>query len=248
MSDRIRILLVEDNAVDAELASRELRRASLNFEALRVETFADYRRELEAFRPQIILCDYSMPKFDGLEALRIANQSYPDIPFIFVSGTIGEESAIVALRNGAKDYVLKGNLLRLPAAVERALKETVERRVRQTHQQALRQSEKLYRTLFESNPDPTMVYDIGSLRFLAVNDAALARYGYGRDEFLAMDVSGILLEKDHAGLLEQLGKPLSADTQPQSLAVRTKNGAVLDIEIAFRDLVVDGIPARIMVG
>ena len=82
-----------------------------------------------------------------------------------------------------------------------------------------------------------MVYDIGSLRFIAVNDAAVARYGYSRDEFLNMKVS-------HARLLEQLAKPLAPNTQPQSLAFRTKNGAPLAIEIAFRDLIVDGIPAR----
>lgn len=247
MKDRIRILLVEDNPTDAELASRELKRAGINFRALRVETVADYRRELEAFRPQVILCDYSMPKFDGLEALRIARQSYPDIPFIFVSGTIGEESAVLALKNGAKDYVLKGNLLRLPAAVERALKETEERRVRQAHERSLRVSEKLYRTLFESDPDPTMVYDIGSLRFLAVNDTAVAHYGYSRDEFLAMIVLDILIEKDRARLLDQLSKPLSTASKPESGQHRTKSGELLDVEIAFRDLVVDGLPVRVMV-
>ena len=72
MNDRIRILLVEDNPTDAELASRELKQAGINFQSVRVETFADYRGELEAFRPQVILCDFSMPKFDGLEALRIS--------------------------------------------------------------------------------------------------------------------------------------------------------------------------------
>ena len=246
MGDRIRILLVEDNAADVEMASRELKRANLNIDTRCVATFGDYRRELDSFHPQVILCDFSMPKFDGLEALKIARQSYPDIPFIFVSGTIGEESAVLALKNGAKDYVLKGNLLRLPAAVQRAIQETDERRVRRAHEQALRASEKLYRTLFESNPDPALVYDIGSLRFLAANDAALARYGYSREKFLAMNVSEILLETDRARLLDQLKKPLSAASKPQSWQHRTQSGEVLDVEISFRDLIVDGLPARVM--
>ena len=248
MSDRIRILHVEDNPVDAELVSRELRQASIHFQALRVETFADYRRELEMFRPQVILCDYSMPKFDGLEALKIARQSFPYIPFIFVSGTLGEESAILALKNGAKDYVLKGNLRRLPSAVERALQETEERRVRQVHEHSLRVSEKLYRTFFESSTEPAVIFDVGSLRFLAVNDAALARYGYNRDEFQAMNVSDILLEKDRGRLLERLGTLLPAAGERESWQLRTKSGAVIDVEIALRDLMVDGLPARIMVG
>jgi len=218
MGDRIRILLVEDNPVDAELASRELKRANLNIDARRVETFADYRRELEAFRPQVILCDYSMPRFDGLEALKVARQSHPDIPFIFVSGTIGEESAVLALKNGAKDYVLKGNLLRLPAAVERAIQETEERRVRRAHEQSLRTSEKLYRAIFDSYPHPIMIYEVASLRIIAVNEAAAERYGCTREELMAKNVMDLLMiEKDRKR------------------------------EIVFRDILVDGMPAKLVV-
>src|ERR1700720_2146964 len=139
----IRTLLVEDAVADAELILRELKRAGISCEHRRVETAVDYRRELEDFRPHVILSDFSMPGFDGMEALRIANQLSSHIPFIFVSGTLGEEYAVRALKTGARDYVLKSNLLRLPAAVERAIKETEERRARQALELQLRQSEKL---------------------------------------------------------------------------------------------------------
>src|SRR5882762_1331133 len=92
MSEQFRVLMVEDNASDAELVVRELNRAGMRCESRRVETAVEYRRALEQFQPQVILSDFSMPKFDGLEALVIAKRSHPEIPFIFVSGTIGEEN------------------------------------------------------------------------------------------------------------------------------------------------------------
>jgi diguanylate cyclase (GGDEF)-like protein/PAS domain S-box-containing protein len=120
---------------------RELKRAGIAVDARRVETAADFRQELEDFRPHVILSDFSMPSFDGMEALRIASQSHPHIPFIFVSGTLGEEFAVRALKNGATDFVLKNDLLRLPAAVERAIKDAEERRARQLLEQRVRESQ-----------------------------------------------------------------------------------------------------------
>src|ERR1700674_2730418 len=105
MSQQFRILMVEDAATDAELMLRELKRAGIACDVRRVETAAEYRRELEEFQPHVILSDFSMPSFDGMEALRIASQSYPNIPFIFVSGTLGEEYAVRALKSGATDFV-----------------------------------------------------------------------------------------------------------------------------------------------
>ena len=244
MRHRIRVLVVEDNPADAELALRELKRANFPLEPRRVETFADYRRELDAFRPQVILCDYSMPQFNGMEALRIAKQSYPDIPFIFVSGTIGEESAVLALQSGARDYILKGQLLRLPSAGERALKETEERGVRHAHEKTLRGREKMYRTMFEATPHPIMIYDIGTLRFIVVNDAAVDCYGYSREEFLAMTVKDLLGEDNPDYLVGDLqtrqgGKQVACQ-------FRTRGGGLLKVEMAIQDVVVEDRPARVM--
>jgi len=175
MSQQFRILLVEDVASDAELMLKELKRAGIGCDARRVETAVEYQRELEEFQPHVILTDFTMPNFDGMQALAIARRAHPDIPFIFVSGTLGEQYAVRALKNGATDYILKNNLLRLPAALERAIKESEERRARQALTHQLRESEKRYRELFQSNPHPMWVYDIETLRFLAVNDTAAAR-------------------------------------------------------------------------
>ncbi|MDB5808439.1 MAG: putative response regulator receiver [Betaproteobacteria bacterium] len=121
MSELLRILLVEDVETDAALIRRHIERGGISVAVRRVESEDEYRKALTEFAPELILSDFSMPHFDGISALTIARESYPDIPFIFVSGTMGEERAIDALKGGATDYVLKQNLPRLPAAVKRAM-------------------------------------------------------------------------------------------------------------------------------
>lgn len=124
---RIRVLLVEDTVADAELIARELCRHELQPELTRVETEPEFRRHLTP-ATDIILSDYNLPEFDGVTALSIAQKIASDIPFIFVSGAIGEERAILALKEGATDYVIKDRLSRLGPAVERALAEKEQKR------------------------------------------------------------------------------------------------------------------------
>ena len=123
MSSPLQLVLVEDNAPDAEIVARHLTRAKLNFSIHRVETEEELLAALSTHRPDLIISDFSLPQFDGLRALEVAAAWAPHTPFIFVSGTIGEERAIEALRRGATDYVLKTNLARLGPAVQRALSE-----------------------------------------------------------------------------------------------------------------------------
>src|SRR5437773_11538851 len=133
----LRVLLAEDVAADAELEIREIKRAGLRVSHRIVDSEKDFVRALREFAPDVILSDFSMPQFDGMEALRLAKELAPDIPFIFVSGTLGEEYAIRALKNGATDYVVKSNLVRLSAAVERALAEAKVLRERRQTETAL---------------------------------------------------------------------------------------------------------------
>ncbi len=113
MDKKLRILHLEDVASDAELTERELRKAKLAFSLECVETREAFVRALEELKPHLILGDYHLPNFDGLSALAIAQEKCPDIPFIFISGTIGEELAIEVVKKGATDYVLKDRLSRL---------------------------------------------------------------------------------------------------------------------------------------
>ncbi len=138
--DVLHILMLEDVATDAELVRRELEREGFSFEARRVTTEADFAEALDAFSPDIILVDYSLPTFDGMSALELAQAERPHVPVVFVSGAIGEERAIETLKQGATDYVLKDKLSRLGPAVRRALREAEERRARREAEAALRRA------------------------------------------------------------------------------------------------------------
>lgn len=139
MENEIRILMLEDTPDDAELNLRELRRNGIPHTARRVETENDFRQEIDSWSPDLILADYSLPSFDGLSALAIAREKRPEIPFIFVTGTMGEEIAIETLKKGATDYVLKQRLVRLSPSIERALRESGEQRRCREAEQALRE-------------------------------------------------------------------------------------------------------------
>ena len=136
----LRILLLEDNAPHAELVEHFLRGSGLKFGLTRVETREDFVAELEQRPPDMILSDYALPNFDGYAALAIAKEKAPITPFIFVTGTMGEEVAIETLKSGATDYVLKTRLARLGPAVNRALREAAERHERQHAEERLRRS------------------------------------------------------------------------------------------------------------
>lgn len=146
-SRELRILLLEDSAPHAELVEHHLQASGLKFHLVRVETEAGYLEQLERLQPELILSDYALPSFDGYRALAIAKERVPNIPFIFVTGTMGEEVAIETLKNGATDYVLKARLARLGPAVHRALRESADRRERQRAEDKLRRSLEQLRAL-----------------------------------------------------------------------------------------------------
>src|SRR5450631_1587341 len=131
----LRVLLVEDSEPDAELTIRRLKAAGFSCGYRCVVNETDMRRELKDWRPDLILSDFSVPGFNGMSALAIARVEAPGVPLIFLSGTIGEERAIEALKCGAIDYVLKSNPMRLVPAVERALAEADLRRTSQIAEQ-----------------------------------------------------------------------------------------------------------------
>jgi len=139
--------MLEDNPVDAELAGHTLRRGGVRYTHIRVETEKDFIRELDENPPDLILSDYALPGFDGYAALEIAKLKAPNTPFIFVTGTMGEEVAIETLKNGATDYVLKHRLARLVPSVHRALRESQERADRRRAQEQLRESHEQLRAL-----------------------------------------------------------------------------------------------------
>jgi two-component system cell cycle sensor histidine kinase/response regulator CckA len=133
----LRLLLVEDSPQDAELLLAALSEGGYEVHVERVQTAPEMRAALAREDWQLVLSDYSLPSFSGLQALTIAKESHPDLPFIMVSGTIGEDAAVAVLQAGASDFVLKGRFARLIPAIERELREAVTRRVRNAEQRAL---------------------------------------------------------------------------------------------------------------
>lgn len=129
----IRILALEDSEIDLELILRELRQGGIEFVATCVQTGAEFERAIFEFKPELILADYSLPTFDGGQALAIARDRCPDVPVIVISGAVGEEIAVALLKNGATDFVLKDRLGRLVPAVDRALWEVA---MRNAHRKA----------------------------------------------------------------------------------------------------------------
>jgi CheY-like chemotaxis protein len=122
-----RILILEDSSLDADLAKRILTRAGLSFEAVVVDTMDGFTEQLADFRPDVILSDFQLPGFTGDRALRAARKQRPDIPYIFWSGALGDETAASLIRDGATDYILKDRPARLPSAISRALDEARQR-------------------------------------------------------------------------------------------------------------------------
>ncbi|HMK54419.1 MAG TPA: PAS domain S-box protein [Methanobacteriaceae archaeon] len=202
MGEEIKFLILEDVPLDAELAERELTQEGLRMTTLRVETEADYLRELEDFQPDIILADHSLPHFDGVTALKLTRNIDPQIPFIFVSGKIGEDFAVEMLKEGATDYVLKSNLSKLPHAVRRALKEFQEQLERKSAEEALLESEKKYRTLFEETKNPILVFDEEG-NFIDCNEAGLYFMEINRKDLLNRNITNFVLEEEDRRFFEK---------------------------------------------
>ncbi|MCK9197351.1 MAG: response regulator [Syntrophales bacterium] len=155
MNKELCVLIIEDVPTDAELLKYELSEAGIPFISRCVAARSSFLKALDDFCPDLILSDYSLPSFNGLSALKIAREKCPEVPFIFVSGALGEELAIELLKQGATDYVLKNRLSRLVPAVCRALQEVEERNERRVAEEALKQREQALelksRSLEEAN-------------------------------------------------------------------------------------------------
>lgn len=218
----LRVLLVEDDPNDAELVLRELRRAGFDPDWRLVDTEEAY---IEGLNPdiQIILSDYSMPKFDGSRALNLLQQRELEIPFIVVSGTIGEAVAVEAMRAGANDCLMKGNLARLGPTIVRELQEAENRRARRRAETALRESEDRYRDLVEHSHDLICTHDLTG-RILSLNRTAAKMLGYDQETLLNKHIQEILFsgfQNEFDSYISELQKNGSAQGM---MAVQTRTG------------------------
>ncbi|MEJ2157254.1 MAG: response regulator [Desulfobacteraceae bacterium] len=191
MDPLIQILHLEDDPMDAELVRARIEEANLKCRITRVQTKDAFESALSQNHLDIILADYRLPMYDGLSALRRTLQLRPDIPFIFVSGTIGEEAAIEALTKGATDYVLKQGLKRLGPAVQRALREAQILREGKQAEKALAQSEAKMRNILDSVDEGFIVVD-HRYRILSANKAFCDMAALDENEVIGRPCHGIL--------------------------------------------------------
>jgi two-component system, cell cycle sensor histidine kinase and response regulator CckA len=178
MSHFLKLLLAEDSESDAELIIRQLRISGYNVQAERIQDGPAMKAALQTSEWDLIVSDYSMPGFDAPDALRVLRQAGQDIPFVIVSGTIGEDQAVAMIKAGANDYIMKGNLNRLGSAVGRELREAGERK---NAALALRQSDERFRRIAEADVIGVLITD--GERLLEMNDYLLRLLGYTREEF-----------------------------------------------------------------
>ncbi|HWA87378.1 MAG TPA: response regulator [Opitutus sp.] len=200
----LRLLIVEDKPLDAELVTNELERGGFAVAATRVETAEDFERELNT-SPDLILCDYTMPHFSAPEALQRLHARHLDIPFIIVTGSIGEETAVAAIKSGADDYLLKDRLARLGAAVSQALEEKQLRAAAHRAEENLRESEFKYRYLFEHLPDAACLCDSRTGKIIDVNERGERLLGLERAAVLGSRLAKFLPESACRSLLATTG-------------------------------------------
>jgi PAS domain S-box-containing protein len=218
---QLKILLLEDSPADAEMIAGRLRQDGIAFTLRTVDNGEAFERELAGVRPDIILADYHLPLFDGPGALDFTRENYSDIPFIFVTGTIGEEKAVETLQNGATDFVLKGNLARLAPAVLRAVRESRRQRERHSLFAALKDNEERYSSLIENLP-------VGIFRSTATQPGRLLLANLALARMLGIDSVEKLIQLSLADLY--------ADPEERSgfLADIKERGFVKGREIRFK--------------
>lgn len=233
MSDSLRILIVEDVPADAELMQYELQDGGLKCLVHRVETESAFVSALSEFSPDVILSDYSLPRFDGETALLIARQRVPDTPFIFVTGALGEELAIDLLRKGATDYVLKNRLARLPIAVSRALREVEELKANEQAQAELRATQELLKkvaTAVEQAAEGIMITDKdGYVEY--INPAVTGINGYSGGEIIGREYTVLRSDSHDPAFYDVMWRTIKeGKVWKGRLQRRKKDGSVYDAE------------------
>jgi PAS domain S-box-containing protein len=244
MKKSLRVLLVEDSEFDAQMLVALLKKGGYAPDYRRVETAQEMTAALREKKWDIILADYNLPQFSAPEALRLLHESGLDLPFIIVSGAIGEQTAVDSMKAGAHDYLMKGNLARLVPAVERELRESANRLSKRETTEALRESELRYRLLWETATDAVILIDPGSTIHFA-NPAVEEVFGYKPAELVGEKLSKLqpdwLRDERMKGIRHYLetGKKKPNWRAMESVG-RRKDGAEIAVELAFSHMELEG--------
>lgn len=242
MNCPLNILIVEDDPLDAELIVERLRADGIDVEWRRVDSEKEFAECLEQ-NPQVVLSDFSLPAFDGMKALRMTRERDPDVPFIIVSGTIGEDRAVAAMQNGASDYIIKDRMGRLVPALKQALERSRMAMLQRQAEEAMRESEFKYRHLFEGLSDAAFLAEVASGRVLDVNPSAERLLGVDRKSLMGKMFETIHAPKEYGRVSEAMagwitGEPAGAFSV-ESEVVRA-DGAMVPVSISAGTLTLYG--------
>ncbi|HEV3076296.1 MAG TPA: response regulator [Thermoanaerobaculia bacterium] len=228
-----RVLILENSPDDAKAVVQELRRADVDCLPERVDSETTFLAALDP-APDLIVAAYQLPGYGAVEALRALASRDLDVPLIVVSGIVSDEAAVLCLREGATDYLLKERLGWLGQAASNAITHARLRGEQRRMAEALRASEERYRLLFDESPYLMWVVEAETLRFLEVNRKAVGRYGYSRDEFLAMTLHDIRQPEEISGTLEEERAELTEEPRIGQGRHRTKAGELLEVSVDSR--------------
>ena len=230
MDNPIRVLIVDDSEDDGLLLLRSLKNGGFSPSYEQVDTAEAMSKALDKQTWDVILCDNSMPTFDASSALELYKDKGLDLPFIIVSGTIADETAVAAMKAGAHDYIMKGNLARLSSAVDRELREAKNRQERRITEIQLRKSEERYRTLFEDSRDAIYLNNQEG-ELIDFNLSTLALFGYSREEMLGIKTKTVFVNPDeYQKLQEEIAK--KGSVREFKAKLRKKDGTEMDCLIS----------------
>ena len=226
----VKILFAEDLPTDVELAVREIQKGGIDFNYKVVDTEIEFRKELDEFEPDIVVSDYSMPSFDGMSALKITRAKSEYIPFVVLTGSMNEETAVACMKAGANDYVIKEQIKRLPFAIKEAIEKGKAHREKAEMEEQLHQSFQEYRELINGMKETVWIIgDDGNL--LEVNDTAVKLLEYSREELFTIGLHGI----DHYLRKEEISNLVETMQEDQSQFFQTwhttKSGKNIPVEI-----------------
>ena len=233
MNHPISILYLEDSPRDVELVRERLQSGNLVCELRIASGRAEYEAALAAAQFDLILSDFALPDYDGMTALVLAQAKQPAVPFILISGTLGEEQAVDCILRGATDYVMKQRLHRLVPAVTRALNEARERQQRQAAEAALRASEEYHRNIIATAMDGFWLADRQG-RLLDVNAACCQMLGYTRDELLTRSIADIEVTESSAAVAQHMQQIITQGPVCFETRHRRKDGTTLNVEASVQ--------------
>jgi PAS domain S-box-containing protein len=237
--DKLKVLFVEDLPSDVELAERALRRSGLDVEYRRVETREAYAEALSAFDPDIIVSDYSMPRFDGMSALRMARERSLYMPFIVLTGSMNEDTAVECMKAGASDYVIKEHLARLPFAVREAINRRDLALADAIKSGQLRESENRYRSIFEESHAVMIIVDPETRTVVEANQTACEFYGWAKGEMAGKDI-GEISTLGSEELERELEPTIAKKRNRFTFKHRKADGTLIDVDTFSGPLLLGG--------